>query len=197
MDPTAVKIGNAQRQSRRFYDDAKEKALKTLRAKGITKHLKIYLTGHSLGGYQATYVGLVRKAEEVLVFNAPPGARYLVAKNSKEAANLDRKFRRKIKNFRIRNDVVSSFAGLDLKNKIQLGHTGRICQLAAVNPKSFEESSWSELGIDLFVTLVPPLKMVSAFNRVVYQPHRMQSLLENMSHRAPECHWAPKNKYLY
>lgn len=108
----------------KFYRDAVRKAGSRAR--------NVHITGHSLGGYLAAYVGAKYKRHTV-TFNAPPGARYALANSKGKMAPYDKVAISRIKNYRRTGDTVSSFAGPLYKTPY--GHTGKICKLPGTNKK--------------------------------------------------------------
>ncbi len=127
-DWTLTKLAGTVAQADKFYS----KALKA--AGNIRKVRKVHVTGHSLGGYLAVYIG-AKYRKHTVTFNAPSGARYALVNSKSKMSSYDRDALKNIKNYRRENDLVSSFSGF--KDGQPKGHTGKICLLkAASNPLS-------------------------------------------------------------
>ncbi|MGB0648294.1 MAG: hypothetical protein ACPGQS_14010, partial [Bradymonadia bacterium] len=86
-EATMSKLAATLSAGERFYEGAIRKAKKRLKGKSA----KVYITGHSLGGYIASYVASRQDNPhiETTVFNAPPGARYIATADKRQARALD------------------------------------------------------------------------------------------------------------
>ncbi|MGC6415830.1 MAG: YqiA/YcfP family alpha/beta fold hydrolase [Bradymonadia bacterium] len=124
---------------------------------------RVSITGHSLGGYLATYVGAKFKKRTV-TFNSAPGARYLLGANRRALAQTDAFAMNQMRNVRAKYDFVSPLLGLKPKviaqaivkplsgalvlpeSAAQLkayGHTGRECVVEMSHPGNRYEKAHS------------------------------------------------------
>jgi putative lipase involved disintegration of autophagic bodies len=182
----------------RFYTGALREAKKALNGKTP----KVYVTGHSLGGYIATYVA-AKNNVEASVFNAPPGARYALLSSRSNASTFDQKVNNKIVNYRINDDVVSSFAGWNRKGT-PLGHTGRVCTYPGPNMQTKLKTSIMDMvnayGATIFSSKARNSALDFFATGLKLTSHKMTTVIAKIQKNAagtPECADAPANRYFY
>ena len=179
----------------RFYEGALRKAKTALNGKTP----KVYVTGHSLGGYIATYVASKYNAE-ASVFNAPPGARYALLSSRSKAPTLDQKVNNKITNSRSNDDVVSSFAGWN-RSGTPLGHTGRVCTYPGPDMKPKLKAAIMDTVKVLGATMLSKKARNSTLDffatGIKLTSHKMTTVIEKIEAGNPTCKDAPANRYFY
>ena len=186
-----------------FFQEARKKA---------PSGTKIYLTGHSLGGYIATYIAskYPKLVKKTVVFNAPPGARYALLTRRQNARARDGQLRDQkgetITNFRIATDIVSAFAFM--KSSVPYGHTGKICRFKGVGGRTLSNKdlvkTFGQLtttGAAMFTnvaTLSSKFQSLLKLGKFYYDSHKMPMILKRFRDGdSPKCSTAPRHIYFW